>query len=141
MVCLAVVILSQLLALRCCNILIPLFAKIDASQFDNLSVRKAGVSHIILDPECSKMGMRWVLWSLTFEHKTERKAISFEFFVKVKNKLSLPSLLQQMEHGSFVLNWQQKGNPWSGTTLNIQGRKLQKVTISRQGHYHYLLGM
>jgi hypothetical protein len=36
-----------------------------------------------------------------------------------------PGLLQQMKPGSIILNRRQKCNPWNGTILNLQNKKLK----------------
>jgi hypothetical protein len=66
------------------------------------------------------MCTRWVPWSLTFEHRTERKA---------DGKTFLSQMFTADETGSFILSRRQKGNPWNGTILSLHGRRKLKNSV------------
>jgi hypothetical protein len=79
------------------------------------------------------MCTRWVPWSLTVEHGTERKADGETF---------LSQIFTAEETEPVVLSWRQKGNPWNGTILRLHGRrKFKKFCVSRQGPDHCLCGL
>lgn len=67
---------------------------------------KVNACHIIHDLMYSKMCLKWVPWSLTFEHKTKRTAISFKLLTYWSWQCVLPIL--DMKRGSIILKWRQK---------------------------------
>lgn len=77
--CLAQSILSQPLVLKCCNLLLPSFAIIGASEPDNwhcLWISKVSVGHIIRYAGYLKMCARTVPRSFTVEYQTESRTTS-----------------------------------------------------------------
>jgi hypothetical protein len=74
-------VLSQLLVLKCCNMLMPTFGTINTSQPNNWSypsISKGSVSDIIQDLGYLKVCERWVPQNLTNTNQTKRKAVSSE---------------------------------------------------------------
>jgi hypothetical protein len=64
--------------------------------------------------------MRWVPWSVTVKHRTERKA---------DGETLLSKIFTADETGSVVLSQRQNGNPWSGTILSLHGRRKLKNSV------------
>lgn len=113
MTCVTQDILSQLLVLKYCHVLMPLFARIEASHPDNwCSVLQTAKEVSITSFEkldflrCVQDG----LLKASVKHKTERQAISSELFVHfgVKGETFLSQTLQQIKPESIILNLTQK---------------------------------
>jgi hypothetical protein len=66
------------------------------------------------------MCTRWIPWSLTVEHRPERKAVGETF---------LSQIFTADETRSIILSWRQKGNPWNGTILSLHGRRKLKNSV------------
>jgi len=72
---------------------------------------------------------RWVRWSLIFEHKTERKAISFELLVcfDTERETFFSKIFTGDETWVHPFEPERKqSNPWNGTILDLPGRKNSK---------------
>jgi len=67
-----------------------------------------------------KMCTRWVPWSLTVKHRTERK---------VDGETFLSQIFTTDETGSIDVSRRQKGNPWIGTILSLHGRRKLKNSL------------
>lgn len=74
----------------------------------------------------SKVYMRRIPWSLIVKGKIKRKVISSEFlmcFEADRQSTLFLDCKQQVEHGSFILDWTWKNSTWNGKTLNLQERR------------------
>jgi hypothetical protein len=122
-ICLAQAVLSQLLALRRCNELMPTFSRIDASQTDywhlSLTIIKGWVSDIIGD--------------LGYSNTKPTEKPHFRgcwHILKRRERPSYPGLLQHIKRQS--MEWHQPQSP---------RKKIQNLSVSGQGHDHCLLGL
>jgi hypothetical protein len=142
MICLAQAVLSQLLVLKCCSMVMPSFARINASQPNGHTVFQSAKEvlvtlFMILDiRRCAQDGFLGISHSNT-------KPTGKPFFqscwhvLKVREIASYTGLLQLMKSGSIVLNWSLKGNPRNSTIFNFLGRKCLQ---QKDGHGHCLQG-
>lgn len=116
------------LVLKCCNVLVPLFAKINESQHNNrhslYQTAKKALSHFMQHLWHSNMCTRCIPHSLTVQHKTKKQATSFKLLVHFDagERPSYPGQLKQIKPGSIILQKRQKGKPWYGTILHLPGR-------------------
>jgi hypothetical protein len=138
MIFLAQAVLSQLLALTRCSVLMPTFARVDASQPDNwrpvfeLSKELLVTSTVISDiRKYAQGGFLGTPHSNT--KPRERPSIpSFWHGLKQRERLSYPGFLQQMKPVYIIMKRRLIGNPWNGTIPNFTGRKIQKFSVSGQ---------
>jgi hypothetical protein len=116
------------LVLKCCNVLVPLFASINDSQHNNrhslYQTAKKVLSHFMQHLWHSNMCTRRIPHSLTVQHKTKKQATSFKLLVHFDagERPSYPGQLKQIKPGSIILHKRQKGKPWYGTILHLPGR-------------------
>jgi nicotinamide mononucleotide adenylyltransferase len=106
----------------------------------SLVISKGSVSHIIQDLGYSKVCIRWVPWSLTVKHKTERKAISSKLLARfqVQEQTFLSWIVTADE--TWVHHFEPETKRQWHHPQSPQKKKF-KVSISGPGREHCLLGL
>ena len=109
-------VLLQLLDLKFCSVLMPLFERITAWQLDWRSVLQSAKEMLVTSFKIL------VIWRCAWEgflgaSQSNIKLIEKQFLLscwhvlKLRERPSYLGLSQQMKLGSIILNWRQKGNP------------------------------
>lgn len=147
MICLAQAILSQQFVVKCCNMLIPSFAKIIASQPDSWhsvfrSWKKVLVTSLRISDfwSCVWSGYPGAQQSHT-KPREEPFILSCWHVLKLRERISFLGLLQQMKPLFIILNWQEKSIHGLAPCSICLEEKIHVVSFRGQGDDHCLLGL
>ena len=137
-------VLKYWLVLSCCRVLMPLFARVNASQPDNwcsvFNKQREMLSH---------HSISWVFEGLremgspdrSVEHKTEVKAISSELLVRFDAKrVTLSRIVTANETWAHRFETETKRKSMEWHRLHSPGKKTQTFSVSGWGHDDCLLG-